>query len=40
MSEGTETVKAKLVIVLKRTAEFKKLMEAYNKERQNRTPGK
>ena len=38
MSEGTETTRAKLIIELERTADFKKLVEEFNKTRETREP--
>ena len=38
MAEGAETTRAKLVIELERTPDFKKLVEKFNKERETREP--
>ena len=36
MSEGTENTRAKLIIELERTPDFKKLVEQFNKTRETK----
>ena len=38
MSEGTDVARAKLIIELERTADFKKLVEQFNKSREVKKP--